>query len=368
LIRTFRYPLRPTREQEKVLLLWSHRCCELYNAALQERRDAWRKQRVSVTRYDQHKELTELRQIDPEWRSIPTVIARSAFARLDQAFQAFFRRVRRSEKPGFPRFRSRDRYDSFNLGSDVPRIEGNRVRFPKLGFVRFKKYREMQGEIRTVRVHREARSWSISFVCDIGDAPSKVAVKSAVGVDVGLEAFATMSTGERVENPRFFRKAQDVLARRQRSLAEKRRDSNSRKRARRLVARAHEHVKNQRLDFARKLACALFARFDLVAYEDLAISRMVRGNLAKSIHDAAWGRFLSALTCKAEGAGKYAIAVDPRGTSQTCPRCGTVATKTLDQREHHCACGFVAHRDHAAAQVILGRGLRLGQLTEAGAL
>jgi putative transposase len=364
-IRTFRYPLHPTKAQKFVLTSWLIACQQLYNAALQERRDAWRKQRTSVTRVDQQKELTALRAADPEWDAVPVWVARSALARLDRAFKSFFRRVKAGQTPGFPRFRSRDHYDSFDLGSNLPRINGDRVWLPKIGAVKLHKYRELRGEVRHVSVSRTARGWSISFVCDVGDAPTKLPVRSTVGVDVGLEAFATLSNGERVDNPRFFRASEDMLARRQQLLARKRRGSNSRRTTKRLVASAHERVRNQRFDFARKLACALFDRFDLVAHEDLQISHMVHGNLGKSIHDAAWGQFLRALQSKAENAGKWCVPVDPRRTSQTCPVCGAVATKTLGEREHRCPCGFVAHRDHAAAQVILARGLRAEQLTEA---
>ncbi len=183
---------------------------------------------------------------------------------------------------------------------------------------------------------------------------------------MGLEAFATLSNGERVENPRFFRASEELLARRQQSLARKRRGSISRQAAKRLVARTHERVRNQRLDFARKLACVLFERFDLVAHEDLTISHMVRGNLGKSIHDAAWGQFLRALSCKAESAGKWCVPVDPRGTSQRCSSCGAVVKKALDERQHCCpSCGFVTHRDHNAALNIIALGLSAGQLTEA---
>lgn len=275
-----------------------------------------------------------MRAADLEWAAIPVWVERSAIRRVDHAFKAFFRRVKAGQTPGFPRFRSLDRYDTFDLGSSLPRIDDDRVNLPKLGQVRFHKYRELRGAVRHVRVSRTSRGWSISFVCDLGDAPPKAAVRSAVGVDVGLEAFATLSTGERVENPRFGREAQEVLARRQRSLARKRRGSNSRKETKRLVARAHERIRNQRTDFARKLACLLFSRFDLVAHEDLQIARMVHGNLARSIYDAAWGQFLRCLALKAEEAGKHCIAVDPRGTSQACTACGAVATKELSQREH----------------------------------
>lgn len=365
MIRTFRYPLRPTKDQEFVLTLWLVRCQQLYNAALEERRDAWRKQHASITYYDQQKELTELRAAMPEWSTVPVWVARSALTRLDRAFKSFFRRVKAGQTPGFPRFRSRDRYDSFDLGTNPVRIDGDRVFLPKLGPVKFHKYRDLRGTVKLVTVGRTARGWYVSFACNLGDTPAKNPVASAVGVDVGLEAFATLSTGERVENPRFFRASEGVLARRQQSLARKRRGSNSRLRAKKLVALAHERVRNQRLDFLRKLTSTLFDRFDLVAHEDLEIARMVRGNLAKSINDAAWGLFLRCLALKAEEAGKHVIAVDPRGTSQACPACGAVAKKALDERQHYCfSCGFVAHRDHAAAQVILGRGLRLGQLTE----
>jgi putative transposase len=365
MIRTFRYPLRPTKDQEVTLTVWLAQCCELYNAALEQRRDAWRKQRVSLTRYGQQKELTQLRGVDPQWAAVPAWVQRSALERLDRAFKSFFRRIRNGEPPGFPRFRSRDRYDSFGLPAGVYHVHGNRIALPKLGEVDFHKYRELRGELRDMRVHRGPRGWSVSFVCDLGDAPSKGAVRSAVGIDVGLEAFATLSTGERVKNPRFFRASEEMLARRQQALARKRRGSKSRCGAKRLVARAHERIHNQRLDFARKLAVALFARFDLVAYEDLQIARMVRGNLAKAIHDAAWGQFLRALQSKAEGAGKWSVPVDPRGTSQICAACGVVIKKGLSEREHRCDCGFVTHRDHNSALVIEGRGLRLGLLTEA---
>jgi putative transposase len=366
MIRTFRYPLRPTRGQETVLTSWLSACHELYNAALEERRDAWRKQHISITKIDQQKELTELRAADAQWRSVPVEIARSALVRLDLAFRALFRRVSSGQTPGFPRFRSRDRYNSFAIsyGKGNFRIDSDRVCLPKLGSVRFHKYRELQGKIQHVFVGRTVRGWSISFVCDLGSAPDKIQVRSTVGIDLGLEKFATFSNGERVENPRFLRVSEETLARRQRSLTRKRRGSTSHQHAKRLVNRAHEHIRNQRLDFARKLACSLFDRFDLVAYEDLQVSRMVHGDLAKSIYDAAWGVFIGAITCKTESAGKWAVPTDPRRTSQRCSSCGAVAKKSLKQREHRCSCGFVAHRDHNAALNIETLGLSVGLLTK----
>ena len=219
--------------------------------------------------------------------------------------RAFWQQYRRAKRHGYT-----------GTPGDFMGNDDDRVNLPKLGLVKFHKYRELSGTVRHVSISRTSRGWSISFVCDVGAAPEKLPVRNAVGVNVGLEAFATLSTGERIENPRFFRAGADVLARRQQSLSRKRRGSSSRCRAKLLVTRAHERIRNQRLDFARKTASLLFSRFDLIAHEDLQISRMVHGNLAKSIYDASWGQFLRCLALKAEEAGRHVIAVDPRGTSR----------------------------------------------------
>lgn len=355
MIRTFRYPLRPTVAQTEVLARWLGMCCDLYNGALQHRRDAWRKQRANIGYNQQTTELTELRGSDPEWAAVSLEAQRSALARLDRAFKAFFRRLKSGAKPGFPRFRSRHRYDSFGIGRIAP--AGKRVRVPKLGSIKFHEYRPLRGKVLSATVGRDARGWYVSFACDIGAAPPKVAVHSVVGVDVGIESLATLSTGEHIENPRYFREGEATLKRRQQALARRRRGSRSRQRARRLVARARLHVRNQRLDYARKVAIDMVGRFDLIAHEDLNIRGMVHGNLAKSIHDAAWGQLIRCIQLKAEEAGKWVVPVDPRGTSQRCPACGETKRKALSEREHRCACGFTAHRDHAAALNVLALGV-----------
>jgi putative transposase len=360
--RTYRYPLYPTRQQEGVLLGWLHFCQQLYNAALEERIGAWKRARKPIRLYDQQRELTELRASDADASAVPVLVARSALHRLDRAFAAFFRRCNGGEMPGFPRFRSRDRYDSFGIGR--VRCDGDRVLVPKLGPVKFNAYREMRGEIKDVAIRRKCGRWFVCFSCDLGDAPAKIPVVRAIGVDLGLATFAVLSDGGAIQNPRFFREGEKLLADRQRRLALKKRGSRSRQRAKLLVGKAHEHVQNQRLDFSRKLTVDLFSRFDLVAYEDLRIRNMVRSPLGKSISDAAWGIFINCLVAKAESAGRYAIAVDPRGTSQRCSGCGTVVKKELSERTHSCECGLRIGRDENAALNILalapGRGVAGG--------
>lgn len=356
--RTYRYPLTPNLQQRSVLIRWLGVCCDLYNAALQERNGAWTKAKKSISRYDQQCQLTEVRAADVDVAAVPVVVARSPLRRIELSFQAFFKRCKAGQKPGHPRFRSKSRYNSLGLGR--VRVEGNHVIVPKLGPVKFHRYRSLGGTIRSATISRTARRWWVSFSCDVGHAPEKIAVRSTVGVDLGLTSFAVLSTGEEVENPRYFRHGQAVLARRQQLLSRFSRGHRSRTkdRARNLVGRAHEHVANQRRDFACKLASTLFARFDLVAHEDLAIRGMVHGTLAKSIHDAGWGLFIGALQAKAEKAGKLAVPVDPRGTSQKCSSCGATVQKELSERTHRCACGLVLGRDHNAAINIHSRGLR----------
>jgi putative transposase len=293
-------------------------------------------------------------------------ILRSPLYRLNNAFKDFFRRVKARQTPGYPRFRSRVLYTSFSFPAPPLSkgrrkiLNGNRITIPRVGAVKFNLYRPVVGDIKVVRVKRTGTAWTLSLVVDLGAAPIRCLPKTSVGIDVGLTTFATLSTGVSIDNQRFARAAEDLLATRQRKVARKKRGSNSRQRAKGLVRHLHEHIRNQRLDFARKEAKKLFEQFDLVAFEDLDIQRMARGNLAKSINDAGWGLFIRCLQSKAENAGKWAVAVNPRGTTIECSRCGERVSKALSEREHRCtSCGLVLGRDHNAAINILTRGLRV---------
>jgi putative transposase len=353
-IRAYRYRLLPNRTQGRTLRDWLEACRFLYNCALEQRREAWKTARKAISYNDQTKELTEIRAADPSWEAIPVEVSRSALRVLKRAFEGFFRRVKGGETPGYPRFRGRGRYQTLGLGR-VP-VEGKKVRVPKLGLVKFMKYRDLEGEIKDVRISFQAGRWWISFSCDLGKAPVKKPVATAVGIDLGLQSFAVLSDGFEIANPRYSRRSEERLVRRQQALSRKQKGSHSRMRAKLLVARAHEHVRNQRIDFSRKLAAELYRKYDLVAYEDLNIRGMARGLHAKSIQDAAWKVFIGALTDKAEWAGRWAVPVEPRGTSIRCSACGNDVQKTLSDRVHRCACGLIMDRDENAARNILALG------------
>jgi putative transposase len=369
MIRTFRYPLKPTKEQEKILSHWLASCCDLYNGALQERRDAYRKLGKSISYNDQQLSLKLIRAEDEDWKAIPAVVGRSALRRLDKAFNAFFRRIKRGDKPGYPRFKPKQRFYSFSFQQAL-KTESEKVFIPKLGWVKFHEYRPLHGTIKDVLVKRELGKWFVSFQVDLGEAPKKMEVKSIpverqVGIDVGLKSLAVLSTGEVIQNPHFGSKSAAVLARRQRYLSRKKKGSKNRRRAVILVAKAHKHIANQRQDAARKIAKSLVERFDLICFEDLNVAGMAKGLFSKSINDAGWTLLRQATKNKAESAGSWDVGVNPSGTTIDCSCCGQPVPKGLEERIHKCLrCGLVLCRDHNAAINILRRGVRLVGLSE----
>jgi putative transposase len=356
MLRSYQFRLLPNSAQTAELYRVLIDNCETYNAALQERREAWKMERKSITRYDQHAELTELRK-DVNFRWISADIQRDAINRVDRAFSAFFRRCRAAEKPGFPRFKSCRQYDSFTFGSNRPVVKDRSIRIPNLGDIRMRGGRPISGIAKTATVKREGKHWTVTVVCDIGPAPERHAVSSLVGVDVGLTNLATLSDGTIIENPRWTRKYESRIAAESRKLALKQRRSKNRIRAREVLRRAHQRAADARKNYLHHVSKWLVTNYDLIAYEDLKISNMVRSNLAKSIKDAAWGQLIWQITYKAESAGKWAVPVNPRGTSQICSGCGVKVPKTLAERTHSCACGLVLDRDHNAGLNILALGM-----------
>lgn len=333
--------------------------CETFNAGLQERKEAWKLERKSISLYEQFTELTELRK-DPQFAKIAVDIQREPLRRLDRAFKAFFRRCKSGDKPGFPRFRSWRRYDSFLF--NLPRILDNKIKVPNLGWFKFKASQPVSGMPRTATVKRCGKQWRVRLVCDIGAAPEKCAVGNAVGIDVGLTNFVTLSDGRSVDNPRWTRRHEARIAVANRRLALKQKRSKNRIAAREMLRRAHQRAADARKNFCHHVSKWLVSNYDLIAFEKLNIKGMVQSRMAKSILDAAWAQLLYQVSYKAEKAGRYAIAVNPRGTSIRCSLCGTDVRKTLADRQHNCVCGASLDRDHNAALNVLSLGKRLAGL------
>jgi putative transposase len=357
--RAFKYRLYPTRAQAEELdrILW--RCRELYNAAVYQRREAYRVCGIGVTYCMQQNELPALKKEHPQFREVGSQVLQDVLRRVSLAFDAFFRRVKAGEKPGYPRYRGRDRYDSFTLTQAGWKIKDGRLNLTGIGAIKVKWSRDIQGTIKTVTIRRDADQWYVCFSCVVNVERPAPPNRPATAIDVGLEYFATLADGSHIDNPRYLREADDVLTRRQRRLQTKKRGSKNRRRAKMLVAKAHRRIRNKRQNFHHQEARKLVDRHGALAIEGLRIKNMVRNHcLAKSISDAGWNQFLTILVTKAEEAGLRVVVVNPAGTSQVCSGCGRSVPKTLSDRWHTCPyedCGLSLQRDHNTARALLNR-------------
>lgn len=347
LIRTFRFRLKPTRAQHNRLRDALEHSRQLYNAALEERIDCYRKTGKSRSLFDQYMALTELRAGGSRFA---VSMERAPLKAVDLAYKAFFKRG------GFPRFKGRDWFKSIGW-SDKSGWRFDGCFWAKgTGTIRVHQHRPLPSAPKTARIKREGRHWYLLLACEIEPGAANDNGEGA-GLDIGLSSFAALSDGTLIPNPRHARKAHRELRRRQRALARCKRGSKRRRKVRRRVATAHAFVRRARRTGHFQIAADLVRRFGLIAVEDLNVKGLARSALARDVNDAAWGQFIQILCDKAESAGRKVVKVDPRGTSQTCPVCGLVEPKKLSERVHSCPCGFEADRDVAAAQVILLRAV-----------
>ncbi len=364
--KTYKFKLKPPPDQERAMEFVLRRCRELYNAALQERRDAWQKCGVGITVAGQSAQLPDLKEVRPDYRDIHSQVLQDVLTRLDRAFHAFFRRVKNGGKPGYPRFQGANRYNSFTykqFGNGATLDNGFLV-LSKIGRIAVRWSRPLEGTPKTVTVSKEADGWYVCFSCVEVPVQPLPPTGQETGIDLGLESFATLSNGTMIHNPRCYRRAERRLKTAQRRVSRRKKGSNRRRKAVQLLAKAHQKVKRQRVDFHHKVALQLVRQNDTIYHEDLQTANMLKNHhLAKSIADAGWRRFLSILAAKAAYAGRRVVAVPPAYTSQTCSGCGVIVHKGLSVRWHSCPdCGTSLHRDHNAAKNIerLGQSLRGG--------
>jgi putative transposase len=367
--KTCKYRLKPTLNQERLLERTLTLCRHIYNAAVGERREAWRLRSVSVSHYQQKAELPGVKEAMPEYGEVNSQVLQDVVLRVDRAFQAYFRRVKPGETPGYPRFHGRNRYNSFTYPQvgehGGAALDGGILSLLRIGRIPILLHRPLEGTPKTVTVSREADGWYASISC--ADVPIQflLATGKETGIDLGIEAFATLSDGTRIFNPGWYRKAERALKTAQRRVSRRKQDSHRRKKAVKLLAKAHHTVRRQRQDFHHKTSLALVQQNDTIYYEALQPANMVRNyHLAKSISDAGWGAFLTILTYKAACAGRRIVAVNPAYISQTCSGCGAIVSKSLSARWHSCReCGASLHRDHNAAK----NRERAGQALRGGA-
>jgi putative transposase len=359
-IRSYKYRLYPTKKQVRIIESQFDFCRWLYNTALEHRVTAYKKLGKFVTYTDQANELPAIKNSIPNFTKIHSQVLQDVLKRIDKGFQNFFRRIKQGQTPGFPRFKSKDNYKSITYPQSGFSIKGNKLHLAKIGLVRIKQHRAIPdgSEIKTCTITRCGNQWYCSITVEYQIVVPKKVVNTAVGIDLGLNSFAVLSDGVVINNPRYYRKAQEELKEIQSKYSKHKSKAIKRK-----LSALHRKVANRRKDFLHKESRNLINQYDLIAHEDLNIKGLAQTSLSKSVHDAGWGMFINMLTYKAEEAGTYAVAVNPYRTSQICSNCGTIVKKTLAQRQHDCPnCGLNIDRDLNAAHNILKLGTSLAEL------
>jgi len=370
--KTFKYRLLGNSQTFNKADNWLYLCRKLYNTALEQRIAIYHQNKGHISYYDQKRQLPDLKDGFPEYKEVGAQVLQNVLERLDLAYKAFFRRVKAGEKAGFPRFKGRDRYNSFTLTQNSWKLDGRYLSISKIGRFKLRLSRPVEGDIKTVTIRREATGkWYACFSCDNVPENRLPASDKAIGIDVGIKSFLVDSEGNKVDNPAYFRQSERLLRVRQRKLCRRLKGSHRRAKARLLVAKAHERVKNQRNDFLHKLANHYIKNYGIICVEDLNIRGMVRNHhLAKSITDAGWGIFIGLVDYKAAEAGRTLVRI-PRfePSSKTCSECGAVEQDlTLNDRQWVCqACGVLHDRDYNAAKNIKRVGQTLQEVTYASA-
>ena len=363
--RTYKYRLRPNKQQDQLLdvLFWQAR--KLYNAALEQRICVYQNTGKGITYPIQWSHFRDQRNNDPDlYGMLNATSVQQMLRRLDKAFSAFFRRLKAGETPGFPRFKSRSRFKSIEYrygdGCKLRQNENGqrRLYLQNIGEVKIIYHRPIPEDavIKHAVIKRTNDKWYVCLMLELPDpallpAPSR----SQIGIDMGLSALLATSEGVLFENPQWLRRSLAKLRVAQRRVSRRKKGSKQWRKAVRQVARLHEKIKDQRSDHWHKLTRDLAEAHSLIVIEDLNLKFMnTNRHLALSSHDAGLGMFTQMLAYKVEETGCLLLTVDPAYTSQRCSACGALVKKGLSVRVHHCsACGLDLHRDVNAARNIL---------------
>jgi len=386
-VKVYKYRIYPTKAQARQLDKTLETCRQVYNSFLHWRTFAYDTAQKSVGRYEQEAALTHWKKDHPELSEVHAHLLQNVAHRVDLAFRAFFRRVKAGETPGYPRRKGVGQYDSFcfkQWNNGVQFKNGN-LWLSKIGGIKCNVHRPLMGDAKTCCIHRANGKWFACITCET-EAECLPPSEEAIGIDVGIKTFAALSDGTFIENPQFFRTEESALAKAQRKLSRAKLGTKNhseikeRKKAKKVVVRVHERVRNRRHDFSHQTARRLVNQYGMIAVEKLAVKNMSKSpapkqdaetgkylpngasqkaGLNKSILDAAWSQFRNILTSKAESACREVVAVRPAYTSQRCSGCGYTAPKTLKERWHLCPmCGASLDRDTNAAVNILALAMR----------
>lgn len=365
MLRTHKYRIYPTKSQEQTMINNLFLCRQLYNTALEQRISAYKTKQQTINYNKQANELPLIKNQFPEYNQIHSQILQDSLKRIDNAYKLFFERLKVNKvKAGFPRFKSANKYHSFTYTQSGFRInkDKKRIELSKIGKIKIKYHRDIpiNATIKTCTIKKSVNHWYTTITFELPDIKkAKKTISNAVAIDLGLTTYAYLSNGKKIKNPKYLIKSESKLKELQSKYSKSKRSKTKRQK----LAKLYRKVSNQRTDFQHKLSRQLVNTYDAIFYEDLNIKSMIQDNtykLNKYISDASWGKFIAMIKYKAEEEATYAIAVNPRGTSQTCSNCGTIVKKDLYVRVHKCHnCNISLNRDYNASLNILRLGTNL---------
>jgi len=377
--RAYKYRLYPTKNQKHKLQDTLDLCRDLYNSALQERIEAYKKNGVSLSYITQQNELPILKKELPEYELVYAQVLQNVLKRLDLNFKSFFRRIKKHEKPGFPRYKGYDRYDSFTYSQGGFKLKEDKIGLSKIGDVKLKTCRPVQGKIKTCTIKKEVDRWYAILTAEIEKDVKPVTELKPVAIDLGVKRFAVLGTiepstqniekileskdykQEIVNNPKYLKKSEKRLKKAHRKLSLVKKGSSEREKTKKVLNKVYRKISNQRNDFLHKLSREIVNNYNQIFLEDLNINSMLKKHwVSKEIADASWGRFVNYISYKAEEAGKGVYPLSPKDSSRTCFKCGYIKEDLeLKDRSWTCpVCGTQHDRDVNAAFELLNRGLQ----------
>lgn len=354
--KAIKYRIYPTKSQERLLNNNLEGCRLLYNKMLEQRKEGWENNKQSFSCYEQQKYFRHW--LDKNQFNIHSQVQQNVAVRIDLAYKAFFRRLKNGEKPGYPRFKGYERYDSFTYPQTGWKVFEDKIHLTKIGKVKAVIHQKIDGNIKTCTVKKEGNDWYVIFSVELETKQYNSETEESIGIDVGLKSFAVYSDETIIDNPRFFKAEEKKIAKLQQR--KEKATGNRKKKIVKAIQKRHKKVKNKRKDFCHKLSRNIVNKYKTICVEDLDINQMKEENkyISKSVHDASWRLFMDLLSYKAEDAGRIFTKVNPAYTTQDCSECGYRLKKKLSDRVHNCPnCELVIDRDLNASKNILRIGL-----------